>query len=35
MNKWQRLRIARVQNVEPEHSQQVIDDAFDLLSTQV
>jgi hypothetical protein len=35
MNKWQRLRIARVQGVEPEHSQQVIDDAFDLLSTQV
>jgi hypothetical protein len=35
MNKWQRLRIARVQDVEPEHSQQVIDDAFDLLSTQV
>ena len=35
MNKWQRLRIARVQDVEPEHSQQVIDDAFDLLATQV
>jgi len=35
MNKWQRLRIARVQEVEPEHSQQVIDDAFDLLATQV
>jgi len=35
MNKWQRLRIARVQAVEPEHSQQVIDDAFDLLATQV
>jgi hypothetical protein len=35
MNKWQRLRIARVQDVEPEHSQQVIDDAFDLLARQV
>lgn len=34
MNKWQRLRIARVQDVEPEHAQQV-DDAFDLLAAQV
>jgi hypothetical protein len=35
LNKWQRLRLARVQDVEPEHSQQVIDDNFDLLATQV
>ncbi len=35
MNKWQRLRIARVQDVEPEHAQQVVDDAFDLLAAQV
>ena len=35
LNNWQRLRIARVQDVEPEHSQQVLDDAYDLLATQV
>jgi len=35
LNNWQRLRIARVQDVEPEHRQQVLDDAFDLLATQV
>ncbi len=35
LNKWQRLRLARVQDVEPEHRQQVVDDAFDLLATQV
>lgn len=35
LNNWQRLRIARVQDVEPEHRQHVVDDAFDLLATQV
>ena len=35
LNNWQRLRIARVQDVEPEHRQHVLDDAFDLLATQV
>lgn len=35
LNNWQRLRIARVQAVEPEYRQQVLDDAFDLLATQV
>lgn len=35
LNNWQRLRIARVQDVEPEHRQQVLDDASDLLATQV
>ena len=35
LNNWQRLRVARVQDVEPEHRQQVLDDAFDLLATQV
>ncbi|MCB1286342.1 MAG: hypothetical protein KDB47_01250 [Mycobacterium sp.] len=35
LNNWQRLRIARVQDVEPEHQQQVLDDAFDLLASQV
>jgi len=35
LNNWQRLRLARVQDVEPEHRQQVLDDAFDLLATQV
>ncbi|KUI09914.1 hypothetical protein AU190_05745 [Mycolicibacterium acapulense] len=35
LNKWQRLRLARVQDVEPEHREQVVADAFDLLATQV
>lgn len=35
LNNWQRLRVARVQDVEPEHRQQVVEDAFDLLATQV
>jgi hypothetical protein len=35
LNNWQRLRIARVLDVEPEHRQLVVDDAFDLLATQV
>lgn len=35
LNNWQRLRIARVQDVEPEHRQQVLDDAYDLLAGQV
>lgn len=35
LNNWQRLRIARVQDVEPEHQQHVLEDAFDLLATQV
>ncbi len=35
LNNWQRLRIARVQDVEPEHRQQVLEDASDLLATQV
>jgi hypothetical protein len=35
LNNWQRLRVARVQDVEPQHRQQVVDDAFDLLATQV
>jgi hypothetical protein len=35
LNNWQRLRIARVQAVEPEYREQVLDDAFDLLATQV
>jgi hypothetical protein len=35
LNNWQRLRIARVKDVEPEHRQQVLEDAFDLLATQV
>ena len=35
LNNWQRLRVARVQDVEPQHRQQVLDDAFDLLATQV
>lgn len=35
LNKWQRLRLARVQDVEPEHREQIVEDAFDLLATQV
>ncbi|BBX18692.1 hypothetical protein CRI77_16250 [Mycolicibacterium duvalii] len=35
LNNWQRLRLARVQDVEPEHREQVVADAFDLLATQV
>ena len=35
LNNWQRLRIARVQDVEPEHRRHVVEDAFDLLATQV
>jgi hypothetical protein len=35
LNNWQRLRIARVQDVEPEHRQQVLEDAYDLLAGQV
>ena len=35
LNNWQRLRIARVKDVEPEHRQHVVDDASDLLATQV
>lgn len=35
LNKWQRLRLARVQDVEPEHRQQVVADTLDLLASQV
>jgi hypothetical protein len=35
LNKWQRLRLARVDDVEPEHREQVVEDAVDLLATQV
>ncbi len=33
--KWQRLRLARVEATQPEHVQQVLDDARDLLARQV
>jgi hypothetical protein len=33
--KWQRLRLARVEATQPEHVQQVMDDARDLLSRQL
>lgn len=33
--KWQRLRIARVEATQPEHLQQVLDDARDLLARQL
>lgn len=33
--KWQRLRLARVEATQPEHLQQVLDDARDLLSRQL
>lgn len=35
LNNWQRLRIARVQDVEPEHRHHVVKDAFELLAAQV
>jgi len=35
LNNWQRLRLARVQDVEPEHRQLVLADAANLLATQV
>lgn len=33
--KWQRLRLARVEATQPEHIQQVLDDARDLLARQL
>ncbi|GJF12573.1 hypothetical protein NGTWS1803_22660 [Mycolicibacterium cyprinidarum] len=33
--KWQRLRLARVEATQPQHLQQVLDDARDLLSRQL
>jgi hypothetical protein len=33
--KWQRLRLARVEATQPEHRQQVLDDARDLLARQL
>jgi hypothetical protein len=33
--KWQRLRLARVEATQPEHVQQVLDDARDLLARQM
>lgn len=33
--KWQRLRIARVESTQPEHLQQVLDDARELLARQL
>ncbi len=33
--KWQRLRLARVEATQPEHVQQVLDDARDLLARQL
>ena len=33
--KWQRLRLARVETTQPEHVQQVLDDARDLLQRQI
>lgn len=33
--KWQRLRLARVEATQPEHLQQVLDDARDLLARQL
>ena len=33
--KWQRLRLARVEDTQPEHLQQVLDDARDLLARQL
>ncbi|MDF2829654.1 MAG: hypothetical protein K0R01_2937 [Mycobacterium sp.] len=33
--KWQRLRIARVETTQPQHLQQVLDDARDLLARQL
>ncbi|MBB5164133.1 hypothetical protein [Mycobacterium sp. AZCC_0083] len=33
--KWQRLRIARVESTQPDHLQQVLDDARDLLARQL
>lgn len=35
LNKWQRLRLARVNDVEPQHRERVVADTFDLLATQV
>ena len=35
LNHWQVLRIARVQDVEPQHCAQVVEDALDLLAAQV
>ena len=33
--KWQRLRLARVESTQPDHVQQVLDDARDLLARQL
>lgn len=35
MFKWQKLRIARVEATQPEHLQQVLDDARDLLTQEL
>lgn len=35
LNHWQRLRIARVRDVEPQHCAQVVEDAQNLLAAQV
>lgn len=35
LNKWQRLRLTRVLDVEPQHRERVLEDIRDLLSTQV